>query len=470
MTEKYDVAVIGAGVGGLCAGAMLAKEGKKVSVIESIAGLGGRAGSIPIKGIYTEFGFHGIVNNGFLIKILEHLDIEIPMIPLLPNFVVYSEGKYYSAPSKIEDYKDFEYISAENRDELITILEEIKNTPFEETEKYDFQPWDDWIRARTDKEELYDYLIILANIPLTEDRGSWISAGEALRAVAIALIEGEWSVYPRDGAMIVVHEALAKYIEDRGGKVFLKTAVQEIKTPKNGKKVTGVLCTNKDGVLDIDAGIVLFNPPVWEVLDYVEPEHFPKWFVERLRYLDAHHSEAATQSFGITVVSKKSINDYNTAVLLTAKDSATRLGGQMRWLSQPTNWTPGLSEGLHLFQYGPICDRGMVEFLRERPSFYQRALDALWEEILAMNPDLTEEDVVFKGNGVIRRNDFTMKFPGNTWMLRVDVKAPHIQGLYFVGDTVRGWGVAMDSAACSALLAVEAITGKSIGIDYHLGM
>ncbi len=50
-----------------------------------------------------------------------------------------------------------------------------------------------------------------------------------------------------------------------------------------------------------------------------------------------------------------------------------------------------------------------------------------------------------------------MQFPGNTWKQRLDVKAPSVKGLYFVGDMVKGMGGGADLAAHSGLLCSEKI-------------
>jgi len=48
--------------------------------------------------------------------------------------------------------------------------------------------------------------------------------------------------------------------------------------------------------------------------------------------------------------------------------------------------------------------------------------------------------------------------------LKAPVEAPGIQGLYFAGDTVKGYGVAMDCAAASALICASRITGRNYGL------
>ena len=55
---RYDVAVIGAGSAGLSAGALLAKEGKTVIVLDRSQYLGGRGMAVPDEGFKLNVGGH----------------------------------------------------------------------------------------------------------------------------------------------------------------------------------------------------------------------------------------------------------------------------------------------------------------------------------------------------------------------------------------------------------------------------
>ena len=55
--EQYDIIIIGAGLGGLTAGATLAKEGKRVLVLEQHFAVGGCATTYRRKGVTFEVGF-----------------------------------------------------------------------------------------------------------------------------------------------------------------------------------------------------------------------------------------------------------------------------------------------------------------------------------------------------------------------------------------------------------------------------
>jgi prolycopene isomerase len=49
--------------------------------------------------------------------------------------------------------------------------------------------------------------------------------------------------------------------------------------------------------------------------------------------------------------------------------------------------------------------------------------------------------------------------------LKPEVKAPGLEGLYFAGDTARGFGVAMDCACSAGINCASAILERSIGIE-----
>src|SRR3954463_13787427 len=61
---KVDVVVIGAGAAGLSAAALLAKEGKKVTVVEASRWLGGRGMAIPDEGFKLNLGGHLLEDSG----------------------------------------------------------------------------------------------------------------------------------------------------------------------------------------------------------------------------------------------------------------------------------------------------------------------------------------------------------------------------------------------------------------------
>ncbi|HEY7801792.1 MAG TPA: FAD-dependent oxidoreductase, partial [Dehalococcoidia bacterium] len=74
---KSDVVIIGAGVSGLATGALLAKAGHRVTVLEKGNQPGGRAYTYEDKGFTLNYGPHAIYRpqTGVLAEILRRLDV-----------------------------------------------------------------------------------------------------------------------------------------------------------------------------------------------------------------------------------------------------------------------------------------------------------------------------------------------------------------------------------------------------------
>lgn len=75
---NYDVAIIGGGLAGLTAANFLAREGKKVVVLEKSNRLGGRAMTNHKNGVLLNLGPHGLFMSGDAANIFTELGISLP--------------------------------------------------------------------------------------------------------------------------------------------------------------------------------------------------------------------------------------------------------------------------------------------------------------------------------------------------------------------------------------------------------
>ncbi|RST76143.1 FAD-dependent oxidoreductase [Siminovitchia acidinfaciens] len=75
---KYDVAIIGGGLAGLTAANFLAREGKKIVVLEKSNRLGGRAMTNDKNGVLMNLGPHGLYLSSDAMTILTELGLSIP--------------------------------------------------------------------------------------------------------------------------------------------------------------------------------------------------------------------------------------------------------------------------------------------------------------------------------------------------------------------------------------------------------
>ena len=76
--SKNEVVIIGGGLGGLLSGAILAKEGYAVTLVEKNKNIGGSLQSYKRFGVTFDTGMHvfgGMQNNGNIYRICKYLDI-----------------------------------------------------------------------------------------------------------------------------------------------------------------------------------------------------------------------------------------------------------------------------------------------------------------------------------------------------------------------------------------------------------
>lgn len=110
---EYDVIIIGGGLGGLTAGAVLAKKGKKVLLIEQHFIVGGAATVFKRKDINIEVGLHEMDfgEYGYDIKrdLFDFLELnkKIELVSLPETWEVVDNGEKFRVPEGIEEAKKY---------------------------------------------------------------------------------------------------------------------------------------------------------------------------------------------------------------------------------------------------------------------------------------------------------------------------------------------------------------------------
>jgi all-trans-retinol 13,14-reductase len=107
--ERYDVIVIGAGLGGLTCGALLAKNGFKTLVLEQHTAPGGYCTSFKRKGFTFDAAVHfleGAGYGGFLYRILSGLEIEneLEYHTMDPVYKVVYPDESIAIPADLNEY------------------------------------------------------------------------------------------------------------------------------------------------------------------------------------------------------------------------------------------------------------------------------------------------------------------------------------------------------------------------------
>ena len=163
---KADVIVIGAGAAGLTAGAILAKEGKRVTVLDRAPYLGGRGMAVPDEGFKLNLGGHLLEDSGSgITKVFEYLGKSLVHGPANTDMNVWDHER--SRWGSIRDRY------SGNKDELKKVIKAIVETPYEELDRWDDRCLREWILQYTSDEgviDLFEFISVLEC--MTEDGGT----------------------------------------------------------------------------------------------------------------------------------------------------------------------------------------------------------------------------------------------------------------------------------------------------------
>lgn len=238
---KYDVIIIGAGLGGLIAGAKLAKEGKKVLLIEQHNRPGGCATTFRRGDFTLEVGLHemdGLSPRDMKTRIFNDLDVTDNVELLrVPEFYRFTNGRY-SVTVPHEPDIAIERLSAlfpEDYSGIKTYFEHIINPWKKLSGEVDIdKSVGEFLDSIIKNDDLK--LILLGNLGYFHDDPYSLSMAYYSRA------QGS---YYRGGASYIkggsqkLSDHLAGFIRNHNGEVLLNNIVTKINVSDN--KATGVV-------------------------------------------------------------------------------------------------------------------------------------------------------------------------------------------------------------------------------------
>ncbi len=300
-SQNISVAIIGAGIAGLIAGALLLRKGYKVTIYEKQTVLGGRAlslngsaltyddyqyflkayncyltDSVPdldtifsdhlLKGYTIDLGYHAI-GGGVLNNLNDVLKIFNEHVDLLESYVGFIQNDEYNFPflSKIDKLKILPNI-------LRLLLASEKTL-----KKLDSVSITETIH-KYGRGKMRLILEVFSRSITTVNNLDRISTGEMFRAQR-NLYKGSKPVgYPKYGLQLI-HEKLADIIRTQGGKICLKTPVEKIVIEHGNIKGVQINGTNES--YDVVVSSILLQ----DFFRIADPDQFSKEYVKTLQSL-----------------------------------------------------------------------------------------------------------------------------------------------------------------------------------------
>jgi phytoene dehydrogenase-like protein len=452
---KADVVVIGAGAAGLTAGAILAKEGKNVIVLDRAPYLGGRGMAVPDEGFKLNLGGHLLEDSGSgITKVFEYLGKTLGHGPANTDMNVWDHER--------ERWGSIRDRYSGNKDELKKVIKALLDTPYEELDKWDDRSLREWILQHTSDQGVIDLFEFIAVLEcMTEDWWDH-SASDNLYVRKMHYSEkrmAAYSFWPEQG-WDGLFQDLADALTENGGDLRLGTSVERVAI--ENRVVKGVEIARQPRILPnekfedelIEADAVISTLPVWHVLRVVPEWVLPDWYVAQIRYMAQDKFRIAWLGLYLAV--------DEPAPVLDRRELAT-------WLHAPTSHVPGFlfemtaldpttaPEGKYLYVVGGIVpgEKGTDDrFLKDAFEKFEQDIGSMYPGLA--NPTWRRRHMVYEPSfGVIQK-------PGLVGMYRPHFRAPNIEGLWFASETFRSRGIGVDRASRAGLTAAEDYLGKRL--------
>ncbi|MEX2706929.1 MAG: phytoene desaturase family protein [Candidatus Freyrarchaeum guaymaensis] len=483
---KWDVVVVGSGFGGLTCGALLARDGLRVLLLEREDRLGGRATSLRgeevsfpnlenilrrignerivrsepemdeivsrglLKGFTLDLGFHEYAyhENGRVGILLRNLGEPVKFYPLQENYYWFDDKWCGMTLKKVD------FIPDEFRHEFSKIVKNNFKMLPKDTLKYDHMSVKSYIEEMTDKKRVQDFWYLSATLIATINHPDDISAGETIRASNPLMYTGGHlgsgiggSV---EGGFITVANKLAKVIKDSGGEVRTRAEVKQI-IVEDGR-VRGVEVSTPSGEETVEAQTVVSNVPIQKVFNIVDEGAFPSDWVKHVKGLRAAGSVSGYISLNRRVLKNKG---WFCVPELISEGEGFR--GAVRCIFEGlSNYDPTRApEDKQLVTfYAPLTPEEANDSKK-----VNRVIDALNDFLDVRFPEY-HKSVEWAIYTSLDYLDGVARSPDQVGENRPDIRAPGVEGLYFVGDGVRGWGVPMGAAVHSGFIAAGMIANK----------
>ncbi|MBN9623885.1 MAG: FAD-dependent oxidoreductase [Actinobacteria bacterium] len=451
---ETDAIVIGAGAAGLTAGALLAKEGRSVKVVEAGPHLGGRGMAVPEEGFKLNLGGHLLEDGGGgITKVFEYLGRTLGHGAASSDMVVWDEEK--CGWGSIRD----RYSS--DKSELKKVIEALLATSFEELERWDDRPLRAWLAQHTSDQGVYDLFEFIAVLECMTDNWWDHSASENLICRKLHYEEANRAAYSfwPEGGWDGLFGQLRDAVVEHGGEVLMDTPVESVLIEDG--EVKGVRL-GRDKVLPnevlegevLEADCVISTLPVWSVLRVVPESALPDWYAAQIRFLAQDHLKISW--LGLYLATEEPVHVNSAAELATwTAAPRSRLSG---FFFNQTAMDPATSPpGTNLYVCGGIIPGAKARDMR----WVEHQFELFEEDLREMYPGL--RGAYWRRRHLVHDPSFgVIQKPGLVGVFRPHWRAPNVEGLYFASETFRSRGIGVDRAARAALTVVEDYLGRKL--------
>ena len=428
---KYDIIIIGSGLGGLTSAALLSKAGYKTLVVEKLPFAGGRCATLDYKGYKISTGLEMAteeVHGELCREVGAEFEIRVPQ----PIYKYRIKGKDYAAPVASKILTTMIEQAARDNAEKERVMQALKRGLTWAEPSYSMSLYD-WITQYTDNPDMVGvfrfFVVMAAGINLYE-----MPAGEYFRMIKETGFIRTWGFLPEGGGSL--SGALVRAIERMGGNIWMSCPALQIAV-KDGV-ATGVVIRKDSEEIEVTAQAVVSNAGPRRTVGLVGRERLSPGYLK-----DVEAIKGVPQLL-IYITSDRPLLEGSSILALT---ESRRLFGVFNY----TNICPDVApKGKHLL-VGAIFPTSS-----EPPYDFNKEVELSLQDLRDNIPDFDKYAQILRVNTY--HGDWALM---RTWAgYSLPIKTP-IQGLYLAGDAsapLGWWG--SPAAIKSGRLAVEDIAQR----------
>ncbi len=438
----YDTIVVGAGTAGLVAACLLAKEGRRVALVERHRYLGGRAMEQRFRGHQLGLGSHLVEDPGdSLTRACEYVGVDL----------VHSERSDSMPFWDRTGWRPIqELYGGSAKQGLKRCIEALTEMDYADLERWDHASLREWMAQYTTDEGVYlvwEAISVLEQITFQP----WEhSASENLYARKLHYEKRRtagYSFWPM-GGWEQLWGRMADAFLGLGGELLQPRTVDRVLV--ENREVAGLAL--RDGDV-LEAREVVVSAPVWDLPKLFDDGVLPWDLMQRIRLLARNLNRACWLGYWIAAEEPViAMSDREMASFF-----ATPRTGLPGFTLNFTGYDGDVSpDGEFLTCFGAAFDA--TEHYGDR-RWYEQTLRDLWLDIEEMLP--AARHALWKKPHLVTTYGVICK-PGLVGATRPDTLVRGLDGLWLTGDTTRARGIGVDKAARSGITAAEAVLGRRL--------